>query len=163
MENTNTQTINPTPVITVDKVRVNNSFAIDETKFTPQSTKTIIPNDLLQALYKIWDAFERANVEFFLVGDTYYAAKANRDLTGDRVTVGIRKNEWISGGRRLIDAFITPVSETEDMALYEFEGVPVEVRVYKDSDCILNCDTINYRYESFKTPNPYSEFVKQYA
>ena len=150
MESTNTQTTNPQ----VDHIT-------DD--FQAKVLKKQTSEQLLNGLYKIWDAFERANVEFFLVGQTYYDAKGNRDLVGDKVTVGVRKNEWISGGRRLIDAFIVPQHETEDLVTYEFEGVPVELRVYKDSDCILNCDTINYRHETFKTPNPYPEFVKQYA
>lgn len=124
---------------------------------------TVSADKLLQALYKIWDAFERANVPFFLVHQTAEDAMKQRDLTGDKVEVGVRRMEWISGGRRIIDGFITPVSEDKDAALYEFDGVPVIVHVYDDHECIIQTDMVRYRYEEFKVPNPYETFQKVFS
>ena len=118
---------------------------------------------LLDGLYWIWDAFERANVHFFLVGKTAEDAMANKELTGFEVEVGVRKNEWISGGRRIIDSFITPKEEEESVILYEHEDVPVVLKVYEDSDCIRQTDTIMYRYERFQVPNPMSKFKELYG
>ena len=118
---------------------------------------------LLDGLYWIWDAFERANVHFFLVGQTAEDAIANKDLSGHAVEVGVRKNEWIAGGRRIIDAFITPKEEEEMIVLYEHEGVPVILKVYEDSDCVRQTDTIMYRYERFQIPNPMSTFKELYG
>lgn len=118
---------------------------------------------LLNALYWIWDAFSRAHVPFFLVGQTAKDAMANKELTGDKVTVGTRRMEWVSGGRRILDAFAQPLEEDQNKATYEFEGTLVIVHVYDDHDCIMNTDSINYKYESFKVPNPYKTFEEIYG
>lgn len=118
---------------------------------------------LLDALYWIWDAFERSNVPFFLVFQTAEDAIKQHDLTGDRVEIGVRRMEWVSGGKRIIDAFVMPLSEGKDEAIYEYRGVPVIVHVYDDSDCVVQTDMVRYRYEEFKIPNPYSKFKELYG
>jgi len=128
-----------------------------------QQIKTYEPQQLLNALYWIWDVFDRCNVPFFLVNQTAKDVIAQRDLTGNKIEVGIKQTEWISGGRRLLDAFATPLSETEDSATYQFEGIPVILHVYKPSECIEQTDMVRYRYEQFKVPNPYSKFVEIYG
>ncbi len=129
----------------------------------PQAPVSREPQQLLNALYWVWDAFERAAVPFFLVGQTAQDVIANKDLSGDKVEAGIRKMDWISGAKRVLDVFITPKEETETHALYEFEGIPVVLHIYEDSDCIINTDSKVYRYETFKVPNPMSEFERIYG
>ncbi len=128
------------------------------------------PQDLLDALYWVWDAFDRSNVPFFLVHQTYEDAIKDRSLRGDKVEIGIRKNEWNSGGRRILENFIQPVKESETEALYEFRRVnsnevpvPVILHIYPDSPCITATNPIMYKYENFSVPNPYSEFIKIYG
>lgn len=129
----------------------------------PSIDPSIDPDKLLVALYWIWDAFERTNMPFFLVKQTAKDVMAHKNLTGNKVTVGVRRNEWISGARRILDAFIQPIDENENVALYEHQGVPIEVYVYEDHDCIINTDMIRYRHEEFKLPNPYSTFEQIYG
>jgi hypothetical protein len=124
---------------------------------------TTNPDELLKALYWIWDVFDRCNVPFFLVNQTAKDVIAQRDLTGNKIEVGIRRNEWVSGGKRLIDAFATPTSETDNGATYQFEGVPIFLYVYDTSDCIEQTDMVRYKYEQFKVPNPYSKFIEIYG
>jgi len=125
--------------------------------------KEIDTTKLLDALYKIWDAFERSNMQFFLINDTAKNAKANKDLKGDRVEIGVRKMEWLSGARRILDIYIQPTEETETEALYVFDNVPVVMKILDDSDCIMSPDSINYRYETFKIPNTIEQFDKIYG
>lgn len=120
--------------------------------------------ELLNALYWIWDAFDRANVQFFLVHQTAEDAMKNYDLTGDKVEVGIRRNEWVSGGRRLLDAFLdTPLTESDTTAEYVHDGVTILLHNYDDIPSIMQLNPIIYRNESFTVPNPYSEFKEIYG
>lgn len=125
---------------------------------------TVTSERLLKALYWIWDAFERANVPYFLTGQTAVDAMANKPLSGEKVTVGIREVEWISGGGRILRTFLgEPHYEDKRYAQYEFEGVPVFIEKYDDHECIIATDTIIYGYETFRVPNPYETFVKLFT
>src|SRR4051812_21894106 len=110
---------------------------------TPQTTMpnepmaiSLDPQKLLDTLYKVWDAFGRSSMPYFLIGKTYHDAKLGHELKGDKIELGVRRNEWNSGNKRLLDSLITADSETTDVARYTLDGVPVEVHIYADSDCI---------------------------
>jgi hypothetical protein len=120
------------------------------------------PEDLLTALYWIWDAFDRANVPWFLAKQTAEDALKGLSPAGGKLEIGIRKNEWTSGGRRILDAYITPISETDGLVIYEYAGVPIHMHVYEDSDCIINTNAFMYERESFATPNPFDEYMRTY-
>lgn len=124
-----------------------------------------IPHErLLKALYWVWDAFDRSMVDFFLINQTYKDARKNKDLSGDKLEIGIRRMEWVGGGRRLLDTFMgLPLEETPTVARYEYEGVPVLLHIYDDSDCITALDSLVYAREIFKIPNPYSKFEEIYG
>jgi hypothetical protein len=125
--------------------------------------KTVIRQDsqkLLSALYWAWEAFDRANVPMFLVGDTLKDAVKGHELTGSSIQIGIRKAEWISGGRRLLDTILgLPEVEKDNHATYIYEQTPVHLYIFEDSSFVNNLDSINYKYESFRIPNPYIEFL----
>lgn len=113
---------------------------------------------LLEALYWIWDAMERGNMNFFVIGDTADSVINNKDLSGTKITVGVRRLEWNSGAKRIVDAFATPLTETDDKVTYEYEGVPVELYLFDDDPSITSPNQIIYHSEYFKFPNPYSKF-----
>ena len=127
--------------------------------------KVEIPSEkLLKALYFLWDAFDRTACPFFLVNDTYKKARFHKDLTGDKIEVGVRKVEWISGGGRILREFLgQPLEETETLATYEYEGVPIHINLYEDHSTVIALDTMMYRNERWNIPNPYSEFEKVYG
>jgi hypothetical protein len=142
---------------------------MENTKTTETITQTPPNGDLpaeklLAALYYIWDAFERANMPFFLVYQTARDVMLNHDLTGSKVEVGVRGVEWISGAKRVFDNFAgEPLEETPEKATYMHVGVPIVVHVYqKDDECIVQTDMVRYRYEEFKVPNPYQRFLEVY-
>jgi hypothetical protein len=137
---------------------------MENTKIQPITTK-YSPQQLLDALYYIWDAFERSNMPFFLVWDTARQAILNADLRGDKVEVGVRAVEWRSGAKRIFDAFVNePIEEESDTVTYEFHGVPVIVHIFeKDHECIVQTDMVRYRYEEFKVPNPYQKFIEVFG
>lgn len=157
------------PVVEKQTPQIANSDLVSEAKSRPQPIPDKFFNRtqseiLLQALYYVWDAFERSNVPFFLTGQTAEDAMANKDLSGEIVTVGVRRVEWVSGGGRVFRTFMgEPISEDPGRATYRYENVPIYIGIYDDHDCIIGTDSINYRYETFRVPNPYSTFTQLFT
>lgn len=125
-------------------------------------------DELLAALYWCYDVFERANMLFFCVYDTAKAIKANENLHGDHIDIGVRKLEWVSGGKPILDAYmdqqrIKTVDNDDNTVKYEYGGVPVIVHIYEDDECLNNPDTVMYFMEDFKLPNPYERFERIYG
>lgn len=122
-----------------------------------------IPHDqLLSALYWVFDFMDRALINFYLVGQTAQDVRANKLLSGDRVQVAVRKLEWESGARRIADAFATPLNDYGQSVEYEYNGVPVILHVLEDSTTLSGFDTAIYENEYFKFPNPYEQFAKEF-
>lgn len=126
--------------------------------------KRFTHEQLLSALFFIWDAFDRGPVEFFLIRDTAKQAKEGKDLSGSGVDVGVRALEWVSGGKRVMDNFTGQylVKENEMGAEYIWADVPVRVHVFSDNECLSSFDTIFYQNETFLLPNPYEKFAEKY-
>jgi len=132
---------------------VASSFADSINKYTHQK--------MLQALYWIWDGFDRALMKMFVVGKTYDSVKNNKDLEGDKIEVGVRKLEWDSGSKNILDAFVgQPTSSSEDSVTYDYNGIPVIVHIYPEDTSITSLDTKMYFGENFCMPTPYSRFEK---
>lgn len=119
--------------------------------------------DLLASLYWIWDAFDRANMPYFLTGKTAEQVMNNEDLQGDKLTMGVRIVEWRSGAKRILDSFIQPIETTDTKIIYEHGGVPIEITLYEDNPHIVAPITVMYRYESFPLPNPVKDFNEKYV
>src|SRR3990167_7713535 len=106
---------------------------------------------------------ERALINFYLVGDTAASVRAKKDLFGNKIQVAVRKNEWESGARRIVDIFAPPIKDNRNTVEYEYNGVPVILYVLEDSETLSSFDTTIYAQEYFKLPNPYDEFVKEFS
>ena len=122
---------------------------------------------LLDALYFIWDAAERGQLQMFLIGDTARDVMANTDLVGDKITVGVRRNEWESGQGRIAQMFMehelrSPMKVEPAMLTYTYQGVPIVIKIYEDNPTLMGMDVAFYRYETFNLPNPYSLFKEKY-
>lgn len=131
----------------------------------PEKT-TFTDAELIQALYWIWDAFDRSLMTMFLVYNTAEAALANGYLTGDKITVGVRGNEWRSGSTPILLAFTgipTKITDTHVVFKNPFNAVPVHVHVYAEDPCISPPQTIFWANEHFNIPNPYSRFLKVFG
>jgi hypothetical protein len=116
-------------------------------------------NQLIKALYWIWDAFERASIPFFLTGNTMNNVAENKLLDGYAIECGVRLLDWKSSARYIFDTFATPISEEGNIVIYKYEGVPIILKIYKEDDpCIVSTDTKMYFAEAFKVPNPINRF-----
>lgn len=131
-----------------------------------QQAKDLPHAQLIQALYWVFDFMDRALINFYLVGHTAECVKNKKELSGDKIQVAVRKNEWESGARRIADAFATPITEKQyengSQVEYEYNGVPIILYVLADSETLRSADTFIYEREYFKMPNPYEQFRREY-
>ena len=159
--------ITTTPLDQLNKEMTENLIG-SRSKLAGQLIDAMLPSEqLLAALYFIWDAAERGQLDIFLIGDTAKQVKADKDLEGDKITVGCRRNEWDSGQGRIAQTFIehslgTKAVEVDNEVVYISAGVPIHIRLYEDNPTLKSFDIVFYRYETFNLPNPYTEFVEKY-
>lgn len=121
---------------------------------------------LLKALFFFWDGFERSTMNFFLVKDTARQVIADDILTGDRLTLGIRKLEWNGGQQRIFKAFmeherILP-TRVENGLLFNYFDTPVYLFIYEENPCLTALDIVFYENDTFNIPNPFSVFNEKY-
>src|ERR1035437_10572405 len=159
----------------VNKV-VNKDFGIIEggLKRVPFPVIADIPKEvvnlphelLLKTLFFFWDGFERSTLNFFLVKDTARQVMADKELEGDRLTLGIRKNEWVGGQQRIFKAFMEHEKilprPVEHGLLFNYEGVPVYLYIYDDNPCLDSLDIVFYENDTFNIPNPFDRFCELY-
>lgn len=122
--------------------------------------------ELLDALYFFWDGFERATMDFFLVKNTAKQVLLDADLKGDRLTLGVKKNEWRGGQARVFKAYmehekVMPQETTDKYMKFLYKNVPVYLYVYDKHPTLDSFDMVFYRYESFNIPNPFQAFEKE--
>lgn len=124
-------------------------------------------DELRAALYWAWDAFDRAGILMLCIGKTGEQVKHNDPLSGDGIDLGVRKLEWISGAKPVLDAFLEhndiKIETKGNMVIYDYLGIPVRIRVLDpDDDCLFNADTVVYEVETFRIPSPYERFQELY-
>jgi len=112
----------------------------------------------------VWDSADRALIKVFVVGKTAQAVKNNMDLSGDRITCGIRNLEWRSSGRRIFDTCMgAPINEDNVRAIYSNSGIDVYIYFFDDESEITTLDTVYYRYENFWVPTPLDTFEQKHG
>lgn len=126
-------------------------------------------DQLLAALMWVWDSFDRAGMIMLAIHDTAKHILDQSDLTGDGIDVAVRRLEWESGGKPILDAFLEhynmsyKMSDDGKLAIYDYMSVPIRVHILEENECLSNYDTIVYRMEHFKIPNPYEKFEQLYG
>lgn len=124
-------------------------------------------DQLLEVLFFFWDGFERSTINFFLVRDTADQIIHNQPLSGNKLSLGVRKLEWVGGQQRIFRSFmehekILPTKLEPDLLKFTYKGVPVELRIYENNPCLEALDIVFYGNETFNIPNPFSVFCEKY-
>jgi len=152
----------------------NNTINLEPFKYAEEAKKAVEPDPvdlghdvLLPVLYFIWDAFNRAAMDFFAVRQTAKAIIGKDQLSGDSIEIGIRRNEWISDNKDLFDIFmenegILPENETPEGVTYMKNGVAINLHVYEDNPCVTNLVPVQYEYEKFNVPNRFDRFCAEF-
>ena len=129
------------------------------TKPSEPVVKTFTHEQLLAALYFILDHFSRSNTPFFLTGDTARAVKDSRLLSGNKITVGIRKLDFQDRMMGILEAFKTADEIGDKSIKYTYNDVPIEVQVIDDSsDLFTSLNQVMYQHDFFKLPNPFEKY-----
>lgn len=148
-------------------------YAINTEAITPPlgtlgvEQKTYPHEELLAALYWIYDVFERANMNFFVIDDTAHQMRRLDTLSGPQISIGIRLLEWMSGSKTLLDTYFQDDSidvtlEQDKVTYISPNGVPVVLYIFDGDETITSLDQIQYASEFFQIPNPIDRFEELY-
>ena len=116
-------------------------------KVAPQSS---IPyGELLKTLYFLFDTFKPFGIQFFPVRQTAEDMIAGRELSGDQIDIGIRKNEWNDTSKFYIyhnfdNEHVETLSRNVEQEEYLKDGVKIVFHIYSDNDCIAYLGNIQY-------------------
>jgi hypothetical protein len=125
------------------------------------------PDKLLTTLYFLYDAFERASLDFFLVRQTARDVINGKRLTTMPVTIGIRHNEWIGGNEELLLAYfeqehVEMTEKADDHVTFVYQDIPIMMHIYRDSDSVTALNSVAYEFETWKIPNQFERFEKEF-
>src|SRR3990167_5697627 len=112
------------------------------------------PDKLDQALAIAEDLLTRAQIPFFVLGDTLKGA-LNEQLSGDLIELGVRQRYLTRDTLGMLKLVRQDLVFYDDRIEFEYEGVPVQILIIKrDFKCLNNPDTIFYKITEYKIPNP---------
>lgn len=125
----------------------------------PTPSKTFTHDELIQALYHIFDAMDRAMVPFFLDGETAESVLTGYKLEGSGVYIGIRDVDLRSSGFSIVGLYADAVDTNKKTITYEYQGVPIYMNIYKRHPTIESFDVRSYENEFWNLPNTYDQFL----
>ena len=115
------------------------------------------PNELKAVSHELLD--------FVLVRDTAKQAIAGEQLSG-YVEIGVRRNEWVNGSDILFMFFgeehVKTLNEDPNWIECEYNETPFIIRLYDENKCLAALNSIVYEYETFKLPNMFDIFCKEF-
>ncbi len=134
-------------------------------KVVPQNS--IPSGELLKILYFLFDTFKPFGIQFFPVRQTAKDMLAGRELSGDQIDIGIRKNEWNETSKFYVyhnfdNEHVETLSRNDNTEEYEKDGVKIVLHIYSDNDCISYLSSIQYEYEDWQIPQRFTEFCEKY-
>ena len=117
--------------------------------------------DMEKALATLKDYFERASVNFMLMGETGHAVFYEEGLSGDFLEVGIRPTEMSDYAFRTLQAMIPGFGTASEPSGFTIGTIPVRMYILrKDSEVFKYPDQKYYGYESYLVPNPFVKYYK---
>lgn len=141
---------------------------IEEVKIEKVVPQSSIPSgELLKTLYFLFDTFKPFGIQFFPVRQTAEDMIAGRELSGDQIDIGIRKNEWNDTSKFYIyhnfdNEHVETISRNVEQEEYLKDGVKIVFHLYSDNDCIAYLSSIQYEFESWDIPQRFEEFCEKY-
>lgn len=137
---------------------------LSEPLLEPVKKKEFTNDELMQALYWLWDGFDRALINFFLIYKTANAVIQRQLLHGDAIFVGVRDVDYKSGSWPIFKDFAgEPIEKSDNHETYLYNNVPVYIFIFPDDACTRNLNPVLYQMENFNLPNPYEEFQEKYG
>ena len=113
-----------------------------------------------EALRWIADTLTWSQIPFFLLGETGEKVLVEDELLVDKVEIGILEKNFNDTTQRLFRGFVRD-AEYGDTVKLEREGVPIELKIIKKHYKFFeNPDTVFYRADEYKIPNPWHKYWK---
>ena len=141
---------------------------IEEVKIEKVAPQSSIPHgELLKTLYFLFDTFKPFGIQFFPVRQTAEDMIAGRELSGDQIDIGIRKNEWNETSKFYIyhnfdNEHVETISRNVEQEEYLKDGVKIVFHLYSDNECIAYLSSIQYERENWDVPQRFKEFCEKY-
>lgn len=128
--------------------------------------KELTHDQLIRTLYVIWDGFKRSYMDFFLLRQTAKDALAGKQLTGGHIDIGVRKNEWVSGNKPILDIFfenehVKVVKDNTEIYEGIYQDVPFTIHLFSENECLSSLIPFNYEHERWLVPNRFEHFDKE--
>jgi hypothetical protein len=129
-----------------------------------ETNESFSHEDLHDALMYTQDVLERSQIPFVLLDTTGHTMLKNDSrLEGDRISIGIMRRHWTISGSSMLRSIVPGIIVDEDQksALFEYKGVPVDVKIIDaDLPFFKNPNKIFYYLSEFYLPNPFDEYWK---
>jgi hypothetical protein len=117
--------------------------------------------DLEKALDTLRDCFERASVNFVLMGETGHSVFYEEGLSGDCLEVGIKPTELSTYACRTLKDLIPGFGTAPEPAGFTIGTIPVKMYILrKEVEVFKYPDQKFYGYETYMLPNPFVKYYK---
>ena len=116
---------------------------------------------LHKALMKAEELMDRALLPVLVLDETADAVFYGKDLYGDKITIGIFKENDIPFLHTVFDMYAKNIKEIDDGYQLEVEGVPIKIKVFQNRYDFLQPSRLNYKHYQFWSyglPNPFKEY-----
>lgn len=128
-------------------------------KKSPANGTNLSPEELQAALLDVQDALERAQIKFILLGDVAYSIYSYEELKGDKVVVGVLRNQWMPECVTILRAWRPQVEEDKHGVHYKVGNVPIQIRVIRKNFFFLKDPDLRAYYDcSLFLPNPFARY-----
>lgn len=117
--------------------------------------------ELMKALHDFEDLMERVLCKFVVLGDTSKAMYEEKELYGDKIEVGIFKNDLVKFVRSTLNSLVKDIEWTKYGFTYKSNGVPIKVRVISRSYKFFeHPDFRFYKTGQYEFANPFYSYWK---
>ena len=124
------------------------------------SRSGLSPDQLDRALATAEDLLSRAQIPFLVLGETLRGI-LKEELFGEKIELGVRERYLTASTRGMLRIVDPDLEIGEDKISFEYEGVPVEIKIIKRNyKCLENPDRVFYKITEYWIPNPMSEYKK---
>lgn len=135
-----------------------------KTTTTGQNGTPLSPAELHEALFKALDIMERAMLPFMLLKETALQCKESQqslepDLELRQIDFGVRAPELTKEVLSVLQTYAENYRNDGTDISFTVGRVPVVVRIiHRNYGVFKNPDTVFYKIEQFKIPNPFNKY-----
>jgi len=117
--------------------------------------------DLETALDTLHDFFDRASVNFMLMGETAHAVFYEEGLSGECLEIGIKPTALSEYAFSTLKGLISGFGTASEPVGFAIGTIPVRMYILrKDSDVFKYPDQRFYGREVYMLPNPFVKYYK---